>query len=755
MNRTLFFVAMASCIVLFCMELQSAEFYVAPNGSPDAVGTKSTPFSGIERALDAIRKARKDGSIKPNEAVVVNLASGKYFLNKTLELKKEDSGTENAPLIFRSQGRFEAELIGGIAIADSAFKKVDDPTILERIDASVRDEIRVADLNSLNIPNMKEWADNFRGRPNAPPELFLDEEPMTVARWPNEGWTGFKTTLDNGLPHDEKTEETNQKAAEKAGVKYVHPRVDTTKRHGGAFVFDEVTLKVRDSLRFARWKVDQGVWLCGYWTHDWSDEVLKVASIDTENKALTLLGQHGYGIGESSWAGYSERRYFVLNLLEELDVPGEWYLDRKTNQLYFYPPKDLKNASIILSTMETPLVLLDGAEYIQFQNLSFGPTFGGGIDIRGGTQNAVLGCRILNTGRHGIQLGGKSNLVHGCDIYNIGSVGVAINGGDRKTLTPGDLRAVNNHVHHFGRLNRTYAGAFSLNGCGNVVRNNKIHSGPHLAISYGGNENQILRNEIFDVVQETSDAGALYTGRDWTTQGNLIEENFIHHLGTSDSHGTMGVYLDDCDSGDTIRRNLFYKASRAVFIGGGRDNIVTNNLFVECYQGIALDSRGMTWEQWNSPTDNSWQLERKAKELDYQNPPWSVRYPKLAATMENEPKAPLGCVFEKNITIDCTQWMSLDGNVLKLLERTDLTDNIIVANNLVISNNGKLFDARLPEKERELQKFVENVDPDFVDIGKLDFRFKKNSAVQKVLPKGFEPISLDAIGTFIDQYRAR
>ncbi|MDR0337319.1 MAG: right-handed parallel beta-helix repeat-containing protein [Planctomycetaceae bacterium] len=745
------------CIVYFMFNIRfyAAEFYVAPNGKAENSGTKSEPFGTLESARDAVRAARNSQSIQPDEPVTIYLATGKYFLNKTFELKQEDSGTEKNPVRYCSETPLGAELVGGFSVPVSAFKKIENPAILKRLDPAVHDKIFVADLNALNIPVLKQWGNQFKGRSNTPPELFFNEEPMTVARWPNRTWAGFKTTLDNGMPHDEKTEETNKKAAEKVGVSFTHPETDTTKRHGGSFLYDEETLKLRDPERIARWNIDAGVWLFGYWTHDWSDEVLKVASIDSKQKIMTLLGVHGYGIGGRSWTGYSERRYFAMNLLEELDAPEEWYLDRQNNHLYFYPPKDLSSgSSIILSTLEQPLVLLNGANFVRFQGISLGPTFGNGIDIRGGTKNAILACRVFATGRTGITLsGGTTNLVRGCDLYHIGATGISISGGDRKTLTPAGHRAVNNHIHHFGRLHRTYSGAVSLHGVGNIVQNNRIHDAPHLAIAYGGNENKIVRNEIYRVVQETSDAGALYTGRDWTTQGNIIEENYIHDLGTSDSHGTMGVYLDDCDCGDTIRRNVFYKASRAVFIGGGRDNIAENNLFIECYQGISLDSRGMTWKHWNSPNDPSWQLERKAQELNYQSPPWSERYPKLATIMQNEPKAPLGCVFQRNVMIDCKQWIRLDNNVLKLLERTDLKDNIIVADNIVVENTVKSDADQLPEKEKSLQKYVGNVESGFVDQNEQNFRFKPDSSLQKLLPENFEPIPFEKIGIFIDKYR--
>ncbi len=745
--KRIVFAACLCCFVVGTVGL-AAEFYVAPTGSAEGRGTQAEPFGTLNAAQTAIRQARKERTVKPDEPVTVYLLPGKYFLNDSFELGKEDSGTD-----FRSTTKFGAELIGGAEVPASAFKKVDDPAILNRLDSEAKDKILVADLDALNIPKTAEWAREFKGRPNAPPELFFNGDPMTIARWPNDGWAGFKTTLDSGMPHDDKTDEVNQKAAEKAKVDYKHPAVDSSRRHGGAFLYDEETLKLRAPDRIARWNVADGVWLCGYWTHDWADEVLKVASIDAATKILQIDGQHGYGIGGKSWTGYSERRYFAMNLLEELDAPGEWYLDRKANRLYFYPPKPLENATIILSTLDKPIVSIKNANAVRFYDVSFGPTFNVGVSMTGGTKNALFGCRVYDTGIHGVRMeGGTTNIVRGCDIFNIGAVGITMVGGDRRNLKAGDLQAINNHIHHFGRLQRTYAGAVGLQGVGNIVRNNTMHDAPHCAILYGGNENRIERNDIYNVVQETSDAGALYTGRDWTTQGNVIEENFIHHLGTSDSHGTMGVYLDDCDCGDTIRRNVFYKASRAVFIGGGRDNFVQNNVFIECYQGIALDSRGMTWKNWNV-AGGGWNLEEKAEQLNYKNPPWSERYPKLAKIMENMPQAPLGCVFEKNVMIDCKQWINLDDNVLKLLARDDIEDNVVVFDNLVVENDVKSGDPKLPEKEKAEQKYLMNTDPGFVDVANNDFRFVPGSKLLDSLPKGFETIPFDKIGIYVDEYR--
>ena len=46
--------------------------------------------------------------------------------------------------------------------------------------------------------------------------------------------------------------------------------------------------------------------------------------------------------------GHARQYRFVENIFEELDAPGEWFLDAKTSTLYFYPPAgvDLATATI-------------------------------------------------------------------------------------------------------------------------------------------------------------------------------------------------------------------------------------------------------------------------------------------------------------------------------------------------------------------------------------------------------------------------
>jgi hypothetical protein len=294
-----------------------------------------------------------------------------------------------------------------------------------------------------------------------------------------------------------------------------------------------------------------------------------------------------------------------------------------------------------------------------------------------------------------------------------------------------------------------------VQGCGQIVRNNRIHDAPHNAVLYGGNEHLFERNEIYRVVMETGDAGAFYTGRDWTSQGNVLRHNYIHDLGGGDaSHvNTMGVYLDDCDCGDTIEGNVFFRAGRAIMIGGGRDNPVLNNLVVECPIGLHIDSRGMTWSQWNNPNEPSWRLDAKAKAFNYTNPPWSVRYPRLASIMNEEPRQPLNNPIRRNVFVDCSKKVcDFDGNVKKLLDKLEIADNLSVTT--AGTTNRMDTSAAVKGFTNVSRSRTEPIALGFADFAAGDFARRQNARLRKELPV-FEPIPFDKIGLFVDDYRQK
>ncbi|MCG6154840.1 right-handed parallel beta-helix repeat-containing protein [Rubinisphaera margarita] len=653
-------VALSLALILQIAIPASAEvsYHVSPQAKSAGDGSSAQPYRSLAEVRDRIRADRKAGQIPAGESVVIHIAPGDFQLESTFELGPEDGGTAEAPVIYRATEPGSVRLQGGITLKPERFAPVDDSSVRDRLDKTARNHVLVCDLSEVVSKSFPEFKTSYRGSP-AGPWLYVDHEPMTLARWPNTdaesgSWATFSKAVDTGLPNPKSSDPTKQK---------LHP---------GAFVFED--------SRPARWNLDEGVWLLGYWTHDWSDEVIRIAGYDRGSKVISLAAPHNYGINGGTW-GAAERRFFALNTLDELDAPGEWYLDRNQKRLYLYPEGSLKNSSIVLATLSQPLLQIKGAKHLRLEGLTFEYGHSDGVSLEKTEHVELAGCVVANLASTGIRVDGSNNTVRSCDVYNIGRGGISVNGGDRKSLTPAKNLIVNNHIHHYGNFQRTYAPGINVQGCGQVVKNNLIHDAPHNAVLYGGNEHLLERNEVHSVVLETGDAGAFYTGRNWTSQGNVLKGNYIHDLGSGnpDHVNTMGIYLDDCDSGDTLQGNIFVRAGRAIMIGGGRNNPVLGNIVIDCPIGLHIDSRGMTWKQWNNPDYPSWMLEEKAKALDYQSPPWSTRYPHLARIMEDSPREPLHNPILGNLFVDCKkQVTSFDGNVKKLIDKFEISDNVAV-----------------------------------------------------------------------------
>jgi len=86
----------------------------------------------------------------------------------------------------------------------------------------------------------------------------------------------------------------------------------------------------------------------------------------------------------------------------------------------------------------------------------------------------------------------------------------------------------------------------------------------------------------------------------------------------------MAIYLDDWSSGTTIVGNLCVQAGRAILIGGGRDNLVQNNMSVDCVPAVHIDSRGLGWAK-NYFDGQTTTLMDRLQAMNYLHPPYSER----------------------------------------------------------------------------------------------------------------------------------
>jgi hypothetical protein len=183
---------------------------------------------------------------------------------------------------------------------------------------------------------------------------------------------------------------------------------------------------------------------------------------------------------------------------------------------------------------------------------------------------------------------------------------------------------------------------------GNRVTHNLIDHVPHVAIGFSGNDQIIEYNEIHHAVFQSNDAGAIYTSppdETWSMRGHRIRFNYLHDIRGFRDKGCFGVYLDDCFSSADISCNIFSNVATAILIGGGRDNTITNNIFVNCTErAFSIDARGLGWAKAVGEFAT-----KELIELNYKRPPWSTRYPELLNLLEDEPLVPKGNIVARNI----------------------------------------------------------------------------------------------------------
>ncbi len=110
----------------------------------------------------------------------------------------------------------------------------------------------------------------------------------------------------------------------------------------------------------------------------------------------------------------------------------------------------------------------------------------------------------------------------------------------------------------------------------------------------------------------------------------------------------MGIYLDDFTSGTTVYGNILYRAGRGCLVGGGRNNTVENNVFVECLPSVHLDGRGLGWAK--SWFDGAAGWKKLMENMNYTQPPYGTRYPELLTLVGDEPAVPKYNRFVRNVS---------------------------------------------------------------------------------------------------------
>ena len=676
------FAAFLSTMVLAvaCRVANAADLFVAPDGSDTWSGTLERPNAartdGPLASLVGARNAiRQVKAAGPlAQPIHVRIRSGQYAICEAILFEPEDSGTEQCPITYAGDSVERPTISGGRVV--TGWEKQGDRWVTHLPDVAAGT-----------------WA--FAA-------LWVNGERRSRARMPNQGY--FYTAGKAPPLVDAQTGQTSSSA-----------HVAFRYRPGDMQPFtnlDEAVVVVYQS------------WVVGH---------QRIASLDPSKRILRFKSPLPWAF--DYWGG--DVRYFVENVPEALDAPGEWYLDRKTGTLTYIPlPGEDLSQAIVVAPVAKQLIVLNGrpdqgqfVSDLHFENMQLVytdwevPSTGhaaaqaacdvpAAIEAVGSRRCAIEGCEIAHLGTYGVWLrfGSQDNRIARNDIHDLGAGGVRLGEqADAKSEPEVSQRNTvdNNFIHDGGKIDPGAVGVWIGRTSYNRISHNEIcdlyYTGVSVGWSWGysptsAHHNTVEFNHIHNIGRGVlGDMGGIYCLGDspgTTIRNNLVHDVYDHHT------GSLAIYTDEGSTGILIENNIGYGTTYANFHQHyGKDNVVRNNIWA---------------------LGKDYQLSR-AREEDH-----------------------ISFTFERNIVY-------FDNG--KLLKGGWMNDKFVMDRNLYWDTSHpagdlKFGDATLAQwQARGHDRNSLITDPLFVDPARYDFRLQPDSPAFKL---GFEPIDSSKIGLYGD-----
>lgn len=540
-------------------------------------------------------------SASPGDTIY--LSGGTHQLTEPISI----SGAKGLTIIACDENK--TVLSGSVPV--NGWKKLRDRKLLSRLRPEVRGKVWWTDLKGQGISDLGEPA-----KAGKRPLLYCDGAEQTLARYPNEGFIISPKALGETIIPPV---ENGNSGAQEPVFAYEDPRIDS-------------------------WVDEKEPWTCGYWFYDWIDACKPIKSIDTKSKSMTVVGGKAYRHG---------LRFFGFNLFCEIDSPGEWYLDRDSGRLYWYPPEGVSpaEAATTFSMLRAKAMLtLKDCEDVTISGLSFCESRRGALKVEGGRNVRILDCRFENLGDAAVKVeGGESHLIDGCVLRHLATSGVTMKGGDRASFKRANHVMSNTLVEDYERFKRTYNGAFTGSGCGITMHHCILRDGPSSAFTLEGNDLVAEFNIIEKVAYESDDQGGFDLYLDPSMRGIEMRYNLWRDIRGGTRYGVAAIRLDDLISGVKICGNVFERCGSIEFGGvqihGGSENTVEDNLFYDCPYAVSFTPYGDSL--WRA----TWQRIAPgiSKKIDMQSEDFLTRYPEAR---EMGKRVDVN-VVRNNLLVDC------------------------------------------------------------------------------------------------------
>jgi len=714
-----------SLIALSCahQNKQPIEFYVAPNGNNNNVGSIDAPFKTIAFAKETIRGLSKNDR---QSDITVYLREGTHTLDKTIVFGLEDSGTEGTKITYAAYKNETPIISSGVKIKD--WKKLATyPTSLPEV---AKGNVWVA--------NMPEGMDRF---------YTMFEGDKRLARTKKEGFD-FKD------------------------IEYIGAKSMNVLHDKDRYLLRKLDLEGESILK--SWPNLEDIEV-GFAPVPWTMNMLTLESVDEEKgEAWTVLEANAPPAAKKS-----HTKPWVENVIDHLDTPGQWVLNTQERKIYYWPKEGAPSDNIVAPKLKEYFrvegkIDYEGAKDIPTKNIVFkGLTFqhgerdswwkghkGWGIQhdwdkfdrgnamlrFRGAESCEVTECRFTNSGGSAIRLDlhAQNIIIKNNMIDFVGHMGILLSGYGPGTKDVNKNNTISNNViHHVGRVMKMGAAVFIWQSGSNTVSNNLIHHVPRKAVGICGirvpilqkrdidfdegsktirwNEidaaiakegtfwekytpflhaknNIVENNEVYRALEELADGSALNVSG--AGEGNIMRNNYAHHI-TSHASGVMRT--DDWQRGTTFENNIIYMANVSGIVHKGFNHIV-NNIMVDCSSRESI--------RFASYPDEAADYGSKVQHNIYYESLDAIKYYNISYRASEGISKPEDCAADNNIFY-CAQNVAAATNYVDAKRKTGIEKNSIIA------------------------------DPLFEDVANANFKLKPESPALK---KGFKQIDMSSIG---------
>ena len=466
--------------------------FVAPPGhssvlrGSEELGTLDAPFTTLEAARDALRASKAAG---PKNVL---LRGGDYFLQSTFSLDARDSGTPDAPVVYRAYPGESPRIIGGLEIPATAFT----PTKLPSgAPGGVKANLFDLGINETTLGGM---SNPYISRKL---ELFYGGSPMTLARDPNIGTDPIRTWRWAGYENMSVTNSQRRpgKRRWRHSMPFPHDSSDVRQQRLPAYLDwlasvpeagegDDSTLSFtfKDANRGALWasalqeaaarNETSGLWLHGYWKFDWRDTYIKVSSI-SPNPVHDGSDSSGAPVAYSvtrdastppQYPWISGCRFYATNALSLLDQPGEYFVSKKTGDLYFIPPAGTNVISgAVVSTLGN-VISAKGSAHTHFVGITVSTSQSDAFVLTNVPGAQIDNCAVSTPKCVPVHVCAANASITRVVAFGCGASGVSVEGGDIRHLRS-QARLSECHISDFARKRRTYQPGLRFTGSACVL----------------------------------------------------------------------------------------------------------------------------------------------------------------------------------------------------------------------------------------------------------------------------------------------